>query len=227
MAPRDRQAARRITLPAGIHNTRRLIQNGYILAVVAIRSCQTPIALLTVTLLGQSKPAFGSVRSAYALTDRPIFKTTPPKVQLSLSEVEASVLTEVASRIPTNVVTARDRTGTVASSALAAEIYRSRRDRRHFFPEDLFADPAWDMLLALYCSEERQELLTTTGLCLCADAPQTTALRWLTELERLGLIMRAPHPDDGRYSIPKFTEFGRAKIRAYLERISPRYFKLV
>lgn len=80
----------------------------------------------------------------------------------------------------------------------ALQLYAIRRERSRFFPDDLFAEPAWDMLLILYWAEMEQVRLTVSNVCEAAQVPATTALRWINGLEEEGLILRSPHPSDGR-----------------------------
>jgi DNA-binding MarR family transcriptional regulator len=100
--------------------------------------------------------------------------------------------------------------------------FEARRERRHFFPKELFSDPAWDMLLVLSCSETRGEALSQSSLIYAADVQQTTGLRWVATLEHYGLVRREPHPDDGRSIVIKLTKDGRDRMRAYLARILER-----
>lgn len=109
---------------------------------------------------------------------------------------------------------------------LACRIYSGRRERRHFFPEGLFADPAWDMLLILYCADGRGEFMSVSSLCFSADVPQTTALRWVRVLEEAGLVTREKHEADRRSYLVKLTIVGRQKMESYLGRIGERDFRL-
>jgi DNA-binding MarR family transcriptional regulator len=80
--------------------------------------------------------------------------------------------------------------------AFAGKIYAIRRIRSRFFPEDLFAEPAWDILLLLYSVEKSQDLLSVSAVCSRVDAPATTVLRWIEKLEKVGMLMRRKHPTD-------------------------------
>lgn len=73
-----------------------------------------------------------------------------------------------------------------------------RASRSEYFGRDLFSDPAWDILLDLYAEHLAGRDVTVSSACIGAQAPQTTALRWLTTLEERGLITREPDPKDGR-----------------------------
>ena len=47
--------------------------------------------------------------------------------------------------------TAETRSGNgLAALEVALGMYSARRDRRHFLPDELFSDPAWDLLLYLF-----------------------------------------------------------------------------
>lgn len=75
---------------------------------------------------------------------------------------------------------------------------RQRRMREQFFPADLFADPAWDMLLDLYAAQLEGQPVAVSSLCIAAAVPATTALRWIKTMTDTGLFERQADPRDGR-----------------------------
>ncbi|MGV1681825.1 MarR family transcriptional regulator [Sphingopyxis sp. NJF-3] len=75
---------------------------------------------------------------------------------------------------------------------------RQRRMREQYFPADLFADPAWDMLLDLYAARLERQPVSVSSLCIAAAVPATTALRWIKTMTDAGLFLREADPDDGR-----------------------------
>ena len=77
-------------------------------------------------------------------------------------------------------------------------VIRARRARARFFSEELFADPAWDMLLDLTQSEIAQVRVPVSSLCIAAAVPATTALRWIKTLTDTGIFLRRADPHDGR-----------------------------
>ena len=85
----------------------------------------------------------------------------------------------------------------VASETIRAVI-RARRLRGRYFAEELFADPAWDMLLDLLQAEVSHMRLPVSSLCIAAAVPATTALRWLKTMVDQGLFVRRADPHDGR-----------------------------
>ena len=75
---------------------------------------------------------------------------------------------------------------------------RARRLRDRFFSGDLFADPAWDMLLDLAAARLEGRRVSVSSLCIAAAVPTTTALRWVKTLVDRGLFLRASDPEDAR-----------------------------
>lgn len=93
-------------------------------------------------------------------------------------------------RSPTNVPP--------VSAETVGAVIRARRLRGRYFQEDLFADPAWDILLDLLHAEACHRRVAVSSLCLAAAVPATTALRWIKTMERQGLIIRRDDPHDAR-----------------------------
>jgi DNA-binding IclR family transcriptional regulator len=82
------------------------------------------------------------------------------------------------------------------------------------FDADLFADPAWDILLALFCSHLADRQMTLQDAIKSAAVPESTARRWLTALERRGLIRSVAHEDR-----VQLTPSAISKLEAYVERL--------
>lgn len=78
------------------------------------------------------------------------------------------------------------------------DMLRARRLREEFLPSDLFADPAWDMLLDLLAARLEQERVSVSSLCIASAVPPTTALRWIRTLTEKGFVHRQADPHDGR-----------------------------
>ena len=102
---------------------------------------------------------------------------------------------------------------------VAGRIYDARRLRDRILDHELFGEPAWDMLLALYCLPKRGLLMTVSGLCHSSGVPATTALRWQKTLCLHGLIERGPGGVDRRRQILQLTERGREMLEGYLTRL--------
>lgn len=99
---------------------------------------------------------------------------------------------------------------------LARRAYRSRRLRSDVFKGDqLFGEPAWDMLLDLFIAEADHRPLSITAACIGAAVPTSTALRWLMVLEERGLVRRENDPSDARRVFIHLTSEGYTKMIAY------------
>jgi DNA-binding MarR family transcriptional regulator len=98
-------------------------------------------------------------------------------------------------------------------------ILQARLDRNACFPLELFSDPAWDMLLDLYAAELGQIRVSVTSLCIASNSSTSTALRWISVLEREGLIERKPDPLDGRRFFLSLTRDGVERFDRYFAAI--------
>jgi hypothetical protein len=77
-------------------------------------------------------------------------------------------------------------------------VIRSRRVRDQYFHADLFADPAWDMLLDLAAARLEGKKVAVSSLCIAAAVPATTALRWIKAMTDQRLFVREADPGDRR-----------------------------
>ena len=92
---------------------------------------------------------------------------------------------------------------------------RARRLRDQYFPKDLFADPAWDMLLDLFAARLEGMTVSVSSLCIAAAVPPTTALRWITAMTDAGLLMRREDPSDRRRAFVALTAQAVAGMERY------------
>ncbi len=96
-------------------------------------------------------------------------------------------------------------------------IIRARRLRASYLPADLFADPAWDMLLDLLQAEIVQHRVPVSSLCIAAAVPATTALRWIKAMTDRGLLVRRDDPHDGRRVFIEMAPTTSAALRTYFQ----------
>jgi len=95
------------------------------------------------------------------------------------------------------------------------QVIRARRLRARFFDEELFADPAWDMLLDLLQAEIAQHRVPVSSLCIAAAVPPTTALRWIKTMTDVGLFQRRADPHDGRRIFVELSPGASDAMRRY------------
>jgi DNA-binding MarR family transcriptional regulator len=98
-------------------------------------------------------------------------------------------------------------------------IIKSRIVRRTFFSATLFGEPAWDILLALYAGALDDERITAKQLGKASDATSSAVERWMSALEREGLVNRA----SGAVDLETFglSEKGWLAMDSYFEKLSP------
>jgi len=75
---------------------------------------------------------------------------------------------------------------------------KARRRRADFLDSDLFADPVWDILLDLTSARLEGSPVTVMSACAAAQVPTTTALRYLRQMEKMGLVKRTTDVADKR-----------------------------
>ena len=106
-----------------------------------------------------------------------------------------------------------------ALGAFARQLHRERRIRDAAFPAELFGEAVWDILLDLFASEAEDRKVRVSSACIAACVPASTALRYLSEMERRGLIVRSPSPDDKRGQYIALSEACQAEMRELLTRL--------
>jgi DNA-binding MarR family transcriptional regulator len=141
------------------------------------------------------------------------------------------LISELADRVAELEATARrsgDRLAPLAFNedalkAIACWFYSERIYRSAQFNSALFGEPAWDMLLDLFVQKIEGRRVATTSLCLGANVPQTTALRYIALLEGEGLVFRYTPPDDRRLVLIDYTPEGYKRMRQYLSLAMTRF----
>jgi hypothetical protein len=105
------------------------------------------------------------------------------------------------------------------SAETVRSVIRARRLRARYFPEDLFGDPAWDMLLDLLQAEISQLRVPVSSVCIAAAVPATTALRWLKTMVQQGLFVRRADPHDGRRVFVELASEASQALRRYFAEV--------
>lgn len=82
------------------------------------------------------------------------------------------------------------------------------------------------MMLAAFHLSSPDGPLSVTGLCHASASPPTTALRWIEQLTRKGLLDRRPSGSDRRVIFVSLTPNARDQMGAYLARFAARHFPI-
>lgn len=109
---------------------------------------------------------------------------------------------------------------------LVRRIIRQRQLRARFFDGDLFADPAWDMLLDLTAARAEHTRVSVTSLCIASGVPPTTALRWIGQMSDAGLFERVEDEADRRRAFIVLTDRAADGMARYFAELEPAAARL-
>jgi hypothetical protein len=114
----------------------------------------------------------------------------------------------------------RDGAVATVSAREVRTIIRQRRLRDELFDPELFADPAWDMMLDLYAARLDRGRVSVSSLCIAAAVPATTALRWIKTLTDTGIFIRQADQHDGRRIFVALSDASTQGMHRYFARLS-------
>jgi DNA-binding MarR family transcriptional regulator len=106
------------------------------------------------------------------------------------------------------------------SLQLVEDVLRFRKQRNRTFGGALFGEPAWDILLELYTVGRTGRQLSVSGACYSSGVPVSTALRWISRLEKEGWIVRIDDPSDARRSWLKLSNDADQKMDDFFSRMA-------
>jgi hypothetical protein len=129
-----------------------------------------------------------------------IDRLTQPEAQAGLSAATSLVeYKRAAEPVPTAFSGAGQ--SQLPDPRMVRQLIANRQARARFFDAELFGNPAWDMLLDLTAAQCEGTQVSVTSLCIAANVPATTALRWLTQMVESGILNRVPDPADKRRAL--------------------------
>ena len=106
--------------------------------------------------------------------------------------------------------------GVAVAAGDIRQIIRARRLRDRFFGAGLFEDPGWDMMLDLYAAHLEEAQVSVSSLCIAAAVAPTTALRWISKMTEIGLLVRKPDPFDRRRAFMSLSDHGLEAMGRYV-----------
>ncbi len=199
---------------------------------------EDPIALLTAMTVAIKGTVMGKVTE----TNRDVKSPALSKFSAELAELARALsrMAEAESREngeisadymfdkprsylpPSGVITQPFTSVTASAEEVALDPYtirnliRVRRLRDRFFPDELFADPAWDILLDLMASRLEGTRVSVSSLCIAAAVPATTALRWIKSMTDQGYLERCADPTDARRVYIQLSDDSAHQMAQYL-----------
>ena len=103
---------------------------------------------------------------------------------------------------------------------LVEGIRRACHLRQELLDEELFSDPAWDIMLQLYSAELIEQRLPAAMLRVDAALPATTTRDYLILLEAKGLVVRRTDPLDHRRIFALLTRNARHSMDTFVQAIA-------
>ena len=112
-------------------------------------------------------------------------------------------------------------------ATLVRKIIAARRLRARFLDGELFADPAWDMLLDLTAARVEHQRVSVTSLCIASGVPPTTALRWIGQMTQSGLFERVEDDADRRRAFIRLSDKAAEDMARYFAELGEDALALV
>lgn len=100
------------------------------------------------------------------------------------------------------------------------KLLRARRARSAFFRAELFADPAWDILLEALAAQLSQHRISASDISANSGIPNSTVVRWIAALEKEGLVARVDDRFDGRRSWITLTPEAYSTMQRYFAAVA-------
>src|SRR5690606_12731517 len=112
-------------------------------------------------------------------------------------------------------------------SEFLRRIIRQRQLRSRYFGGELFADPAWDILLDLAAARAENAQVSVASLGIASGVPPTAALRWLGQMTEAGLLERVKDQSDRRRVFIALSDRAAQAMARYFEEVGADAAQLV
>ncbi len=113
-----------------------------------------------------------------------------------------------------------------AKAASLRNIAQIRAHRDRLFGDELFFDPAWNILLDLYQRELEGRRVMVGDACNASGVPPTTGLRWLRILEQRGHVVRTQDPTDKRRVFVALTKQASERMSEVADKIVNKFYEI-
>lgn len=167
-----------------------------------------------VTEIGERLNGLGSgAAGSTAARDAAAFRFEPPAAGQPAGEAGDTLVAPAKPQLP--------------DPRMVRRIIRQRQLRGRFFDADLFADPAWDMLLDLTAAHVEKAKVSVTSLCIASGVPPTTALRWIGQMTEAGLLRRIEDETDRRRAFITLSDKAVEAVAGYFTELGNTVHRLV
>lgn len=125
---------------------------------------------------------------------------------------------EGASKVPYGDTTDKHQSVERITANHIRKLIKARRLRDQYFETELFADPAWDMLLDLMAARLEKTTVSVSSLCIAASVPPTTALRWIKTMTEEKIFERIADETDGRRIFIQLSDASAEAMASYFSK---------
>jgi hypothetical protein len=108
----------------------------------------------------------------------------------------------------------------IAYRAAVRSLANRRARANHFSSQDIFGEPAWDILLELYVHQFQNDEVSVKGASVDPSAPASTGQRLFRVLENQNLISSVEDPIDSQLCLIRLTPEGFESMTRYLNEIA-------
>jgi DNA-binding MarR family transcriptional regulator len=109
-----------------------------------------------------------------------------------------------------------DDRGTIRSLELARHYLRQRRLRRDALGGDLLREPAWDIMLDLFCAKLTGREVSIMEASVAGGVPSTTGFRYVRRLLASKVVTECRDAKDRRRSWVELSEEATRQVEAWL-----------
>ena len=116
-----------------------------------------------------------------------------------------------------------DEQGNASALNLIDLLLLVRRERERLLQKDIYGDPAWEISLELMKMRMANKPIPVSSACTASNAPLTTSLRWIRNMEKLGLLRRWDDPKDKRRDLIEMSEDYGVEMSELLESVIKKW----
>ncbi len=148
------------------------------------------------------------------------------ELKTALGEIRRSADKVTQLLVATGLRDTIERRGDDLRAASLNNLSQIRAYRDRVFGDEIFFDPAWNMLLDLYQRELEGRRVMVSDACNASGGPPTTGLRWLKVLEARGYVVRMQDPNDKRRIFVKLSDHASAHMAKITDTIVNKFYEV-
>lgn len=130
-----------------------------------------------------------------------------------ISRISANVDQKRTNAEPPEIVVDRDLKRNALTARRLLDISRMAET---MFDGPLLSNPGWDIMLDLYIQRSEGKRISIISVCVAANAPTSTVLRYIQAMMDSGTIVKRPSLDDSESLLIDLSEAAYARMHSIL-----------